>query len=81
MTRNMKLKLAIKFPTPYEWWSNALPPREEKESNAQGMPGKGGGGMLKLRFDWYIIIKPIGVCKIFKKRLGKNSFLTSKHYM
>ena len=25
-----------------------------KNSNARGMPG--GGGMLKLRFDWYIIL-------------------------
>ena len=37
-----KIKL-IKFP----------PPGQEKKSNARGMPG--GGGMLKLRFDWYII--------------------------
>ena len=28
---------------------------QEKTSNARGMPGKGGGGMLKLRFDWYIM--------------------------
>ena len=35
-----KIKL-IKFP----------PPGQEKTSNARGMPG---GGMLKLRFDWYI---------------------------
>ena len=59
--RNMKSKLVIKFPTPYEWWSNALspgglsssnslPPEQEKESNAWGMPGR---GMLKLQFDWY----------------------------
>ena len=38
-TRNMKLRLAIKFPTPYEWWSNALPPKQEKASNAWGMLG------------------------------------------
>ena len=36
-----KIKL-IRFP----------PPGQEKTSNARGMPG----GMLKLRFDWYIII-------------------------
>ena len=36
-----KIKL-IKFP----------PLGQEKTSNARGMPG--GGGMLKLRFDWYI---------------------------
>ena len=36
-----KIKL-IKFP----------PPGQQKTSNARGMPG--GGGMLKLRFDWYI---------------------------
>ena len=44
-------RLAIKFFTPYEWWSNALPPRQENASNARG------GGVLKLRFDWYITIK------------------------
>ena len=51
----MKSRLAIKFPTLYEWRSNSLPPRQEKASNARGMPG--GGGMLKLQFDWYIRIK------------------------
>ena len=40
-----KIKL-IKFP----------PPGQEKTSNARGMPG---GGMLKLRFDWYITWVPI----------------------
>lgn len=68
--RNMKSKLAIKFPTPYEWWSNALPlgglsssnslpTEQEKASNARGMPGR---GMLKLQFDWfsmYIKLKKI----------------------
>ena len=49
-TRNMKPRLAIKFPTPFEWWLNALPSGQEKASNARGMPG----GMLKLRVDWYI---------------------------
>ena len=55
MTRNMKSKLAIKFPTLNEWSSNALPPvrlsssnslppGQEKASNAWGMPGEGGGG-------------------------------------
>ena len=53
LSRNMSSRLAIKFPTPYEWWSNSLPPGQEKASNARGMPG-GGGEMLKLRFDWYI---------------------------
>ena len=57
MTRNMKLRLAIKFTTPYECIerrSNALPPWQEKASNAWGMRGWGGGGeMLKLRFYWY----------------------------
>ena len=38
-----KIKL-IKFP----------PPGQEKTSNARGMPGVCPGGMLKLRFDWYI---------------------------
>ena len=49
----MTWRLAIKFPTPYECWSNFLPPGQEKTSNARGMPG---GRMLKLRFEWYIII-------------------------
>ena len=40
-TLNMKSRLAIKFPTPYEWWSNALPPRQEKTPNARGMPPGG----------------------------------------
>ena len=38
---NMKSRLAIKFPTPYEWWWNALLPGQEKASNARGMPGVG----------------------------------------
>ena len=49
-TRNMKSTLAIKFPTPYEQWSNAPPPGrlsssnslplgQEKTSNARDMPG------------------------------------------
>ena len=47
-----KIKL-IKFP----------PPGQEKTSNARGMPG--GGGMLKLRFDWYIRYKKTkGSCSI-----------------
>ena len=47
MTRNMKSRLAIKFPTPYEWRSNALPPGQEKVSNARGRPER----MLKFPFD------------------------------
>ena len=46
----MKLRLVIKFPTPYEWQSNALPPGWEKASNAQGMPGVWRGGE-RLSFD------------------------------
>ena len=42
LSRNMSSRLAIKFPTPYEWWSNSLPPGQEKASNARGMPGGGG---------------------------------------
>ena len=52
VTRNMKSRLAIKFPTPYERWSNALPPGHEEASIAQGIPGR--AGMFKLWFDWYI---------------------------
>ena len=51
-TRIMTLRLMIKFPSPCGWWSNSLPPGQEKASNARGMPG----GILKLRFDWYITI-------------------------
>ena len=36
---------------PGEDSSNSLPPRQQKTSNARGMPG--GGGMFKLQFDWY----------------------------
>ena len=32
---NMKSRPAIKFPTPYEWSSNALLPGQEKTSNAR----------------------------------------------
>ena len=46
-TRNMTSRLAIKFLTPYGWWSNALPPGQEKVSNAWGMPGMGGGGNVE----------------------------------
>ena len=46
VTGNMISRLAIKFPTLQEWWSNALPPGQEKVSNARVMPG--GGGMLKV---------------------------------
>ena len=47
-TCNMTSRLVIKFPNPYEWWSNALPPGQEKASNARGSP-EGGGGCW--RFD------------------------------
>ena len=36
----MTTRLAIKPPTPYEWWSNSLPPGQGKASNARGMPGR-----------------------------------------
>ena len=51
-TCNMKLRLAIKFPTPYEWWSNALPPAQEKASNARGMEGD---VEASIWLDWYIM--------------------------
>ena len=42
-TRNMKARLAIKFPHP----------------SGDQMPGvcPGGGGLFKLRFDWYITMQ------------------------
>ena len=52
--------------------SKSPPPGQEKTSNARGMPG--GGGMLKLRFDWYIKrateFKYFGV--IFGEQLSLN---------
>ena len=39
LSRNMTSRPAIKFPTPYEWWSNSLPPGQERVSNSRGMPG------------------------------------------
>ena len=42
-TRNMKSRLAIKFPTPYEWWSNALPPGRKRRQMLGVCPGGGGG--------------------------------------
>ena len=60
LTRNMTSRLAIKFPTPYEEWSNSLPPGQGKASNARSMPG----GMLKLRFDWYITFSILLTCQI-----------------
>ena len=47
-----RIEAGIKSPTPYALGSNSPPPGRLKRSNAWGMPG--GGGMLKLRFDWYI---------------------------
>ena len=32
-------QLEFKFPILYEWWSNSLPPGQEKASNARGMLG------------------------------------------
>ena len=54
-TRNMKSRLAIKFPSPCEYQSNALPLGQKEASNAQGMPR----GMFNLRFDWYIILHSV----------------------
>ena len=33
---------------------HSLSPRQEEVSNAQGMPGGGGGGMFKFQFDRYV---------------------------
>ena len=62
----MKLRQAIKFPTPLQVVIKfPVPgktkmikffPEQEKESNGGG--GGGGGEMLKLHFDWYIIFAP-----------------------
>ena len=36
----MITRLVIKFPIPYEWWSNSRPLGQEKASNVRGMPGE-----------------------------------------
>ena len=53
-----KIKL-IKFP----------PPGQEKTSNAWGMPG---GGMLKLRFDWYISARKSARARTQRKRFSSS---------
>ena len=62
--RNMKSKLAIKFPTPYGWWSNDSPRGRLSSSNSlppipgsnrRQMPGVWGRGMFKLGCDWGIM--------------------------
>ena len=60
-----KIKL-IKFP----------PPGQEKTSNARGMPG---GGMLKFRFDWYIISGLINVNEIDNKIVSVFFILRVNH--
>ena len=62
-TRNMTSRLAIKFPTPYEWWSNALPPEQEKAWNAWGMPG--GGGEDVEASIW--LVHNIGIIQVLTK--------------
>ena len=59
-TCNMKSRLAIKFPTPYEWWSVALPPRWEKASNGRDMLRGGGGGDVEASI-WLIHNEPLNV--------------------
>ena len=56
----------IKFP----------PSGQEKESNAWGMPG-GGGGMFKLQFDWYITSKVLNSERL-KKIKGNRQTLASR---
>ena len=51
--RNMKSRLAIKLPTPYEWWSNALPPGREKVSNPRGMLGGDVEVSIWLVHNWW----------------------------
>ena len=65
-TPNMKSRPAIKFPTPYEWWSNdPLLRRLYKVHQIPSLSGKKirqmpgvcpGRGVFKLRFDWYITL-------------------------
>ena len=43
MTCNIILRLAIKFPTLYEWWSNALPPGQKRRQKT-GVYRRGVGG-------------------------------------
>ena len=67
-TRNMTSRLAIKFPTPYEWWSNALPPRQEKAWNARGMP-RGGGEDVEASI-W--LVHNIGIIQVLTKEDEKT---------
>ena len=54
-TRNIKSRLAIKFPTPYEWWSNALPPGKKRPQ----MPGVFRGGDVEASI-WLVHYSLIG---------------------
>ena len=69
-TRYMKSRLAIKFPTPMSGDQiPSLPGRKRRP-----MPGVCAvGGMLKLRFDWYIT----GLCK-FAQNISTNIWGSGK---
>ena len=69
-TRNIKSRLAIKFPVSYEWWSNALPPGQEKASNAGVCPW--GGGDVEASI-W--LVHKIEVTAIFLIQDMRRNFL------
>ena len=68
-THGMKSALAIKLPTPHEWWSKYFPP--SKVSNTWRI--NGGRGVLKLLFDWYITREVAGKeCNTHRKSFQKK---------
>ena len=48
--------VTVKCPTGLRFTSNSPPYGAYLSSNARGMPGRGGGGVGLLGFDWYIIL-------------------------
>ena len=66
----MKLRLAIKFHTPYEWWSNALLPGPKRcQMLFKQWPG-GGGGDSHMKQTGMLIVSRRGVNFGFWSRLG-----------
>ena len=56
-TRNMTSRLAIKFPIPYEWWSNELSPSRKRHQ----MPGECPEEDVEA-FIWLVHYGSIGKC-------------------
>ena len=64
----------IKFPTPYEWWSNALPPGQEKASNARGMSGEDVEASIWLIHKGEVFLEPY-VYQCGSQSVNLTSFL------